>query len=345
MPNIPRKQLDAIQAQQQRIMLQTFNAIIADIRDQVVLSEVVRALEVGDVDAVIRLLGIDAPTWAPMEDAIRTAYREGGVTGASQLGRVPVAAGTVAARFDMRAPAAERWIASHSSQLITEIVTEQREVVRAVLTEGLAAGRAPRSTALEIIGRVDPVTNRRTGGVIGLTRNQQGWISNARRELSELDPAYFGRALRDKRLDGMVRRAIESGNPLSADEIDRAITRMQDKALKYRGDVIARTESINALREGQAQAIAQAVESSEIDVRDASKVWDASGDAKTRETHALADGQRVPVDQPFIVGGYQLMHPGDSSMGAPASETIQCRCRASYQIDYLGRQARIEGFG
>lgn len=342
---MPSAQLRRIQTQQERLMLQTFNGIIADIKDQVVLAELVRALEVGDVDAVIRLLGIDAATWEPLSDAIRSAYREGGVTGASQLGRVPVAAGTAVVRFDMRAPAAERWVSRESSRLITDIVTEQREVIRNVLTEGLAAGRAPRSTALDIIGRVDPVTNRRTGGVIGLTRNQQGWISNARRELSELDPAYFGRELRDKRFDAMVRRAIESGEPLSAADIDRAITRMQDRALKYRGDVIARTESINALREGQAQAIAQAVGSSEIDARDAYKVWDASGDSKTRETHALADGQRVPIDQPFTVGGYQLMHPGDSSLGAPARETIQCRCRAAYQIDYLGRAARIEGFG
>jgi len=338
-------QLRQIEARNERLMLQTFNGIIADIKDQVVLAELVRALEVGNVDAVIRLLGIDAATWAPLADAIRTSYQEGGITGASQLGRVPVEGGSVVARFDMRAPAAEAWVARESSTRIVEIVAEQQAVIRSVLAEGVAAGRGPRQTALDLIGRVDPVTNRRVGGVIGLTQNQQGWISNARRELSELDPAYFGRELRDKRLDGMVQRAIESGEPLTQAEIDRAITRMQSNALRYRGEVIARTESINALREGQAQAIAQAVGSSEIDARDAYKVWDASLDAKTRETHALADGQRVPIDQPFTVGGYQLMHPGDSSMGAPASETIQCRCRAAYQIDYLGRQARIEGFG
>lgn len=54
------------------------------------------------------------------------------------------------------------------------------------------------------------------------------------------------------------------------------------------------------------------------------KQWVARKDERTRHTHAAADGQRVPVDEPFDVGGSLLMHPGDRQ-GA-IGETINCRC-------------------
>lgn len=54
------------------------------------------------------------------------------------------------------------------------------------------------------------------------------------------------------------------------------------------------------------------------------KQWVARHDERTRSTHAAADGQRVPVDQPFSVGGVPLDHPGDRR--GPAGEVINCRC-------------------
>ena len=54
--------------------------------------------------------------------------------------------------------------------------------------------------------------------------------------------------------------------------------------------------------------------------------WLSSGDAATRETHLLADGQRVDFGETFDVGGAALAFPGDPS--GPAGETINCRCTA-----------------
>lgn len=56
------------------------------------------------------------------------------------------------------------------------------------------------------------------------------------------------------------------------------------------------------------------------------KEWMATNDARTRPAHGAADGQRADVDQPFIVGGYRMMHPGDGSLGAPARLIYNCRC-------------------
>lgn len=58
------------------------------------------------------------------------------------------------------------------------------------------------------------------------------------------------------------------------------------------------------------------------------KVWVATEDERTRETHADADGQEVPIDQAFDVGGDQLMYPGDPD--GSDEETINCRCTLIY---------------
>lgn len=57
------------------------------------------------------------------------------------------------------------------------------------------------------------------------------------------------------------------------------------------------------------------------------KRWVAHHDAKTRHSHSVASGQTVPTDQPFIVGGWSMMGPGDPA--APDSETANCRCTIS----------------
>lgn len=56
------------------------------------------------------------------------------------------------------------------------------------------------------------------------------------------------------------------------------------------------------------------------------KEWIATPDARTRDEHWQADGQQVPIDEPFIVGGEKMMYAGDVSLGASAWNTIQCRC-------------------
>ena len=58
------------------------------------------------------------------------------------------------------------------------------------------------------------------------------------------------------------------------------------------------------------------------------KMWLSTPDNRTRAAHSAidVDGQIRDIDQPFDVGGEQLMYPGDSSLGASLGNVIQCRC-------------------
>jgi len=83
-----------------------------------------------------------------------------------------------------------------------------------------------------------------------------------------------------------------------------------------RGLAIARTETGSAQNETQRIAFGRnGVER---------KQWLATMDGKARETHVEAHGQVVGIDEPFIVGGAELMQPGDPD--GPVEEIVNCRC-------------------
>lgn len=42
--------------------------------------------------------------------------------------------------------------------------------------------------------------------------------------------------------------------------------------------------------------------------------------------HVSADGQTVPLDEPFVVSGQKMMYPMDMSLGATAGNVVNCRC-------------------
>jgi hypothetical protein len=340
--------LDLIAQQKERDMVKAFAAAVADIKNTVQLNELESAIERQDADAVVRLLGIDRAAFEQVDDEIYQAYRTGGLTGVEQIGRIPTELGNVAFRFDMGAPAAIDWIRAESSQLVTEIVTDQVAMIQQQLERGLELGNNPRTTACDLVGRYNPETGRRTGGTIGLTTQQTGWINKARDELLSLDKNYLTRELRDKRFDSVIQKAIEDGKPLTKAQIDNAINRMQSNTLRFRGEVIARTESINALRAGQFQAVQQSLDVGELDSQDASKAWDATGDSRTRLDHWQMEAKYkdgIPINEAFqFPDGTEAMYPGDNSLGASAKQVIQCRCRNVIKIDFIGKQVRMEGF-
>ena len=333
--------LQQIATQQERAILRAFAESIQSVKDQAVISEIAALINRGDVEGVVNLLQLDPATFRPFENAVTAAYETGGATGAAQIGRIPVEAGTLVARFNVRNPRAEEWLRNLSSTRIVEIAEETRSVVRNVLTEGIARGQGPRTTALDLVGRIDPQTRRRVGGYIGLTENQAQWVRNAREDLETLNPNYLTRQLRDRRLDGAFKKAMAEGKPLTGRQIDTAISRMQARTLRYRAETVARTESINALRSGQHEAMVQAVEATDIEPPEVIRTWDATGDARTRPEHLNVSPVRG-ADTPFLVGGELLRYPGDPA--GSAANTIQCRCRESTTIRWGAVARRMEGF-
>lgn len=57
------------------------------------------------------------------------------------------------------------------------------------------------------------------------------------------------------------------------------------------------------------------------------KKWVAMDEDRTRDEHReMLKEDPIPYDEPFIVGGEEMMYPGDTSLGASAWNVINCRC-------------------
>jgi len=92
----------------------------------------------------------------------------------------------------------------------------------------------------------------------------------------------------------------------------------QSQINQRRARTIARTEVVSASNAG-AMAGARAIP----ELAPETKTWLATTDARTRPTHIEADGQTVPIDDMFNVGGAMMEYPGGPG---PAAEVINCRC-------------------
>lgn len=329
-----------------------FLAAIQDISDRAILGDIIAALEAGDVAGAIQSLGLSEAAFRPLIAEIERAFETGGVTvGQGFPNRLDTPTGRAVFRFDVRTSRAEAFLRDYSAEKVREVTEEARAVVRQVVQRGMVDGVNPKKVALDLVGRMDLQTRQRVGGVIGLTRAQNRWVDNTRKELYRINQMiregatvldikaepYFSRDLRGMNYDRIIERAARDRKPMDAGTVEKLVTQYKSNALRYRGTSIGRTEAIAALNKAEHEAINQAVDQGMIKQSQVTRVWDSAGnDGKTRETHLMMEGQTVGLNEPFTFpGGGKAMFPGDRSLGAPAEETIQCRCIARTKIDWL----------
>ncbi|WP_313349380.1 phage minor head protein [Paracoccus sp. (in: a-proteobacteria)] len=315
-----------------------FLEAIEQITNAAQMNRLVAAIEAGMIEEAIEALRVEQGFFSPLNEAVRTAYLDGGAIVLAGLRlKDPYHGDSFVLGFDGRHDRAERWVRDRSSNLIVEVIDDQKAMARDVIRSGLEAGQNPRTVALDIVGRVDRTTGKRQGGFIGLTSQQASWAKNAERELRSLDANYFTRTRRDKRYDATVRAAIDSGKPIAEADIRRIITRYRDRLKKYRGDNIARTEALNSIRAGQFEGFEQLVESGRVRRDQISVTWSATMDSRTRDHHRHLNGQSVQFGGFFApVPGVLMQYPGDlqhsNDPKALASQTINCRCIATYKV-------------
>lgn len=131
-----------------------------------------------------------------------------------------------------------------------------------------------------------------------------------------IDLAY-GKDQITKRVTSGIIRGISPGK--IANELMAGITTMnRESAVRAARTGITAAENAGRLDSWRA------AENKGITIR---RRWVCTKDARTRMSHGKADGQTVEgTKEPFVVGGYKMMFPGDKSMGAPGHEIYNCRC-------------------
>lgn len=207
-----------------------------------------------------------------------------------------------------------------------QITTEEFEewVRNYILYDSAGYREALEGITLEIVEDAMFLTGTATLIDIGLDTdfNMQDallldWLDKRSRRTPELI-----QGVSDERVIQNLWRLVADGKY----SIDKAAESLQQEFAfsENRSRVIARTEIISAGRSGQYFADVQ----SGIVI---GKKWRAAKQDRTRDGHREADGQVVPLEEPFLVENEkgeveELLFPGDTSLGASASNVIQCRC-------------------
>ena len=301
---------------------------IRDLSRQVEIQKLMLALERRDLEAAMQALHIDRAAFQPLEAKLVEAFTAGGQGAVATM----PAAVSIGFRFDPGNQRAAAIIRATAATLITRLTQGEIDQARAFLADGMARGAGPRSVALDLVGRISRATGNREGGLIGLSGPYRDYVATARAELASADPAllrnYLTRKQRDRRYDRAVARAIETGKPVPPETARTAITRYSARLVRLRGEVIARTEGLPAIRAAKHEAFQQLVDDGRVEVMDIIRGWSTTEDGRQRDTHDAMNGQEVRgLDMPFTSpSGAQFRWPGDTSLGAPAAEVIACRC-------------------
>jgi hypothetical protein len=110
----------------------------------------------------------------------------------------------------------------------------------------------------------------------------------------------------------------------------------KDSMFKFRMGVrstrIASTETEWAAERTKLREV-QFLQGGPSNAKHGKKRWDTIGDNKMRRHHEEAYGQLVDLGAAFLVGGENMMYPGDTEFGASASNIINCRCSAFYIVN------------
>lgn len=230
-----------------------------------------------------------------------------------------------------------------------------KQTARDTIVSGISENRTPQAIALDLVGRKNKVTGLRENGLIGLTPAQAQTSLKIRNALITEDreglSAYLGMKLRDKRFTALVEAvkrdgwdaalaSYNKGRSVKVTKAEMIATLMADhksRALKFRADLIAKNETLTALRAGRHEGYRQLLESGTVTEDQMERTWDATGDKRTREDHMAMEGQMVTgFSAPFVApDGSRLMFPGDTSLGASAKQTIRCRCFERIRIRYI----------
>lgn len=330
-----RRRIEELLRKQEGAVRRAFRQFLDDAKSLTVLRQIRRLLEEEGIEAALRVA--DAYV-ARLGDVIPRIFMDvGGAEAAALASQMSVGNARVAISFDPSWPRAAEIMRRNRLEFVREFTRGQREASRAAIVESFQEGKGAVATA------------RSFRDSIGLTEYQRRAVANYRRLLENNNAEALSRDLRDRRFDRSVRRAVESGEPLSPKQINRMVERYRERYLQYRAEVISRTESIRTANQARNESLSQALEQSGMPDNRVKRMWRATHDHRVRDTHRLMNGQVRGLRELFeSPSGARLMYPGDPN--APRSEIIQCRCTITIsftdpgEVNVSGTSSEVKPF-
>ena len=315
------RRINTLLANQEHALAKAFRESIAKLQGNLDLDDIAARLAKGDIAGAIKHLDKASPgVYDRLTSARNKAFIASGQSTAGEIGK---ALPYTLVNFNQANRRAIDSMQANGSRLVREITRTQRAAITNAVKTGMRDGLNPRTVA------------RHFRDSIGLTERQGSAVRNFRNALENNKTAVtLRRELRDKRFDPSIRRAAKEGTRLPQDQIDIMVNRYRDRYVKYRSEVIGRTEALRSVNEGAAEAWSQVTEDGVVAPSSVKRFWHTAHDSRVRHTHAAIPGLNPEgrgIKEPFQTPLGPLMQPGDPS-GA-AANVIQCRCVVTVKID------------
>lgn len=309
------ERLEQLLDEQEGDVRRAFLAFIRTVNSGPVLDLINARLEAGDLAGAIAI--VDSYL-ARLGTVLTQVFQTAGIAAAAELGE-KLGEVAVAISFDATNPRAAEIARANRARFVTEMTREQREAISQAISREVRVGRG----AIQV--------GRAFRSAIGLTTTQESMVASFRRQLETLDKRALDRALRDARFDAILTRAIDRDRALTERQINTMVERYRARALSMRAETIARTEAVRALSLAREEALAQMMAATGLGPDRINRIWNATGDERTRDWHASMHGQRRKPGERFVDGqGSRLLYPGDPA--APLSTTINCRCTLTFEV-------------
>lgn len=313
----PAQRLNDLLDQQEARIADIFRTAVAALQNDIDLNALADLIEQGRIEEAMEDLQYVA-------DQLGTASNVTFVTTGQSTSDFLSGAGIGRITFDQVNPITVALMQANRLEMVREFTDEQKRATRLALLAGAQSGANPIAQA------------RAFRDSIGLTERQWQTISNYRQSLQSIGTDeksaadVLTRELRDRRGDSQIARAIRETRPLPPEKIDWLVDRYTSRWIKFRSEVIGRTEALRAVNQANEEAYRQAIASGTVTAADLRRRWQTRLDGRERETHMLLHGQERAWGEVWTTRNGQLRYPGDPA--APAAETIQCRCVLATRI-------------
>lgn len=230
--------------------------------------------------------------------------------------------------------------------------TQRTRVVAAIEAQGEEKAGEPRSVSrvydVEAIlaNLEDPGDRRRVRRLIRAIVEDAG--EKALADLA-LDVAF---ALTDREIvewiESKAAKFVSNINETTRERLREAIAEASTDGGTL-GEIVSAVDEVFAGRRGNAETIARTETAPAFNYGATAawkqsgvvgtKVWLTAGDEAVREAHAAAEGQEVPLDADFSVGGESLAFPGDP--GGSVGNIANCRCTCAPGAIATGETAEV----
>lgn len=288
-------------------MLQALK-ILADGMDEQSLA---RFISSGQLDKLIDEMLSDAKmnvAFSRAQKTINTALANSARTTSKDLPDGGKINGRVSVTFNMLNPRHIDAIRQLDQTVLQKMKADVREVVRAYIENGLRDGVNPVAVARDL------------RSYIGLAPNQVEAVTNFQQMLITGDREALTRALRDRRFDATLRKALgQGGTGLSTEQVKTMTDAYARRFTAFNAETNARTAALQAMKLGQQLTWQDAADNGLVDADRLMKRWVGVKDDRERESHLEMEGDTVPFRAPFSNG---QMVPGE--------DEYNCRCVAYY---------------